>query len=246
MPTMLPNATADPLSSLGKLPGADPFSLERLVNAPRVAAGELISSGCAELDGALQRRGLARGTLLESLGKGTGAGATFLAVASARQALTDGGALVVVDLHQAFYPLGVERLGIAAERVVLVRPSTQREALWACEQALRSAGVAAVLSWPEYLTPLSFRRLQLAAEEGGTLGLLVRSARVQPEPSWADVRWLVSPAPSEAGRRRFSVEVLRGQSRKNGALLLEADDEGALCMVSQVANPTLAGRERRA
>ncbi len=217
-----------------------------VVDSPQLGPRDVVSSGCAELDERLVRNGVAKGALLESLGAGDGAGAAFLAVNAARNALADGGALVVVDVQDSFYPSAAVRFGIASERMLIVRPSTEREALWACEQALRSAGVAAVLCWPEYLTPLAFRRLQLAAEEGGTLGLLVRSTRAQHEPSWADVRWLVSPAPSEAGRRRFSVDVLRGQSRRDGALLLEADDEGALCMVSRLADSAPAGSERRA
>lgn len=205
---------------------------------------EVISSGCLQLDEQLVRSGLAQGTLLESLGVGDGAGAAFLALTAAKNALSGGGALVIVDGRQAFYPPAAVQLGLAAERMILVRPSTHREALWAYEQALRSPGVSAVLGWPETLTPLAFRRLQLAAEEGGTWGLLVRSAAAQQEPSWAEVRWLVSPAPSEAGRRRFQINVLRGQSRKGGPLQLEADDEGALCLVSRLGHSTPATNER--
>jgi len=46
------------------------------------------------------------------------------------------------------------------------------------------------LSW------LEARRLQLAAEQGGGLGLLIRPEAVRHQPSWADVRLLVEPLPT--------------------------------------------------
>jgi hypothetical protein len=40
-----------------------------------------------------------------------------------------------------------------------------------------------------------FRRLQLAAESGGTIGLLVRPAHIRRRPTWAQVQWLIAPQP---------------------------------------------------
>src|SRR6185295_7649767 len=69
-----------------------------------------------------------------------------------------------------------------------------------------------------------FRRLQLAAECGNTLGLLVRPARLQREPTWADVRWLVEPLPGE-GAWRLRVELLRCRGRNSGQVVcLELDE----------------------
>ena len=84
------------------------------------------------------------------------------------------------------------------ERVILVYPRDSREELWAWEQALRAPGVAAVWGWVEQLDDRAFRRWQLAAEQSGGLGLLVRPATARGQPSWAAVRWWVEPA----GRRR--------------------------------------------
>ncbi len=50
--------------------------------------------------------------------------------------------------------------------------------------------------------PMIFIRLQLAAESGGALGLLVRDKAVRGQPSWAEVRWQVSPCPSTPEERR--------------------------------------------
>jgi protein ImuA len=61
------------------------------------------------------------------------------------------------------------------------------------EQSLRCPAVAAVWAAVERLDTRWFRRLQLAAEEGGTLGLLLRPWRTRGQPSWADVQLAVIP-----------------------------------------------------
>jgi protein ImuA len=53
--------------------------------------------------------------------------------------------------------------------------------------------VAAAVAWPRQLDGRTFRRWQLAAEEGGCLGLLLRPEAARNGPSWADVRLWVEP-----------------------------------------------------
>src|SRR5262249_27333477 len=54
---------------------------------------------------------------------------------------------------------------------------------------------AACVGWLPAASSVAIRRLQVAAEQGGGQGLLVRPLRALKEPAWADVRWRVSPAP---------------------------------------------------
>jgi hypothetical protein len=69
------------------------------------------------------------------------------------------------------------------------------ERFWACEQALRSAGCGAVLAWVDHAPERALKRLQLAAEDGGVVALLFRSARAIPA-SPAALRLHVSRAQS--------------------------------------------------
>jgi protein ImuA len=115
---------------------------------------------------------------------------------------------------------------------------------WALDQALRCPGVAAVLAWPEKLDGRTFRRLQLAVEEGGCLGLLIRPESARHEPSWAEVRLWVEPLPSEspAGRRRLRIHVLRCRGGTGGRSVdLEIDDETrTVHLVAELADPAVA------
>jgi len=172
---------------------------------------------CPESVGAHRRAGSARGpspgpfllslarpgTLVEWLAEGPGAGADMLAVLTAREAFAADGAMVVVDRRGEFYPPAAVRLGIDPSRLLLVRAGTRADQIWAIDQSLRCSGVAVVLAWPRRLDDRTFRRWQLAAEEGGTLGLLVRPAEARSEPSWAEVRLLVEPETAKAGERRL-------------------------------------------
>lgn len=179
-----------------------------------------ISTGYPALDRLLPNGGLHRGALVEWLPRDGGAAAT-LALAAARQACGANGTLVVIDRRRTFYPLAAapaRRGGLDLSRLLLVRPQNDRDETWAIDQALRAGGASAVLAWPDKLDDHLFRRLQLAAEAGDTLGLFVRPARAIAEPSWAEVRWLVEPLPSIQSRagdasRRVQLTLLRAPGR---------------------------------
>ena len=202
--------------------------IARLEGARRPRDEGPVSSGSAALDRLLPDRGFRRGTLVEWLAAGEGAGAETLALGAAARACSEGGALVVLDSRRQFYPPAAARLGIELEQTIVVHAPGEADAAWALDQALRCPAVAAVLAWPERLDGRTFRRLQLAAEEGGGLGLLLRPEHVRGEPSWADVRLLVEPLPSVpagAGRRlRICVLRCRGGT-SGGSVELEIDDE---------------------
>jgi hypothetical protein len=119
------------------------------------------------------------------------------------------------------------------------------------DQSLRCRGVTAVLAWPENLAGRTFRRLQLAVEEGGGVGMFIRPDAVWREPSWADVRLLVEPLPSaspQSNRRRLRIHLLRCRGGAGGASLdVELDDEThPVHLAARLAKPTPLRRAARA
>ena len=158
-----------------------------------------ISTGCEPLDAALPGQGFLRGSLVEWLGDEPGCGAGMLALRAAREACREGGALVVIDPQHNFYPPAAAAWGVDLGSTIVVRTAQckqdqmGKQSQWALDQALRCPHVAAVVAWPRQLDSRAFRRLQLAVETSGCLGLLVRPAAAQRESSWADVRLLISP-----------------------------------------------------
>jgi protein ImuA len=99
------------------------------------------------------------------------------------------------------YGNGLHAFGLDPKRLVVVRVSRPRDALWACEEALRCSGLAAVVAElsgnPRILDLTASRRLALRAAESGVTGLLLR-ASAKDEPGAAATRWLVAPRSSGA------------------------------------------------
>jgi len=146
------------------------------------------SSGTAGLDRLLPSGSLRYGMLTEWLSGLARCGAATLSLLAAREACRPGGVLVVIDRRQTFYPPAAAAWGIDLRRLIIVHPQSARDELWAAVQALRSPAVAAMWAMIDRLDSRAFRRLQLAAQAGRTLGLLLRPGYVRGQPSWADVR----------------------------------------------------------
>ena len=182
-----------------------------------------LSTGSPDLDRLLPERGLRRGWLVEYLAAQPGCGAGALALAAAWQACSEGRSLVVMDRGRQFYPPAAAAWGIDLDRLLIIQPASEAEELWAMDQALRCTGVGAVWSPCSRLAVHDFRRLQLAAECGDTLGVLIRPARVRGQPTWSEIQWLVEPAAgSPHPHWRLRVELVRSRHGGAGrAVLLE-------------------------
>jgi cell division inhibitor SulA len=82
--------------------------------------------------------------------------------------------------------------GVDVSRVLLVHARDDREAFWAMDQAMRSGGCELVLAWAGQAKGQQLRRLQLAAEEGNTTGILFRPLSAIGESSAASLRLKLS------------------------------------------------------
>jgi hypothetical protein len=162
-----------------------------------------------------------------------------LALLAAREACHGGGALVVLDRRRAFYPPAAWVWGLGPSDLLIVRSREKADERWALDQALRCPAVAAVWAPLRELDGRTFRRLQLAAEQGRGLGLLLRPTAARHQPSWADVRLLVQPLAGETPARRLRVEVLRCRGGRAGAQVELELDEG-LGTVREAPRRTIA------
>lgn len=161
--------------------------------------------------------GWPRGSLLELRTPGVGGGGLSLILAILRELIPHraawggtasqpahgrfagrlgGGAtgVVLIDTEHQLYAPALVAWGLSPESTVVVRPRNPADALWACEQALRSRGVAAVWCHNTGWTPRQFRRLHLAARTGHGMGLITSfSSLHNASPPSAQHRWLVTP-----------------------------------------------------
>jgi len=180
------------------------------------------------IDELLPHGSFRRGTLVELFGPGTA-----FAVVLAREALRPAGVLAVIDPARRFYPPALANMGIDLSRLVIVQPD---EPDWIVVQALSCSAIDAVLCWPDSLNDKMFRRWQLAAERGGSIGFMIRPSAARRSPSWADLQLGITPL----ALSRWRLEVA------DRSLDFSIDNEGHIydCVrvVSELADPTSAAR----
>lgn len=206
-------------------------------------------TGIEPLDDLLPNRGVEPGTLIEWLSDGTGTGAGTLAFSVLRHLLSPQQTCVAIDPERSFSPIAWLSQVEDDRRMIVIHPEQGRDTLWGWEQALRCRGVAVVIGWLDRLSPQAYRRLKLAAETGGGIGLLLRPMKHRAQPSWADVRLAVQPRPSRSAEgRTVSLELVHCRGGLGGnAIELEIDDEtGDVRLAPAVASPASARFAARA
>ena len=188
----------------------------RIARTERTGAGAALAhSGQAVvplaegIDAALPTGGLARAGLHEVLADDLGAAFGFCAVVLGRTA----GPVLWISPDPDAWPSGLARFGLSPAQLVLVR-ATKADALWAMEEVLRCPAVSGALLMVSDLDLTAARRLQLAAETGGALGLLLRPDGA-PAASVALTCWRVTALPSigvgaqRLGDPRWQLDMLR-------------------------------------
>jgi protein ImuA len=167
-----------------------------------------------------------------------------------------GPVLWVLRRHDLFAP-GLAMAGLDPDRLLLVEAGKQ--VLAVMEEGLRHAGLAAVLGeLPATPSLTQSRRLHLATEQGGGLGLLLRrDATANAPPTAALTSWRVTPLPAPPplphapatpglGRARWRLELTRCRGGGSGTWIVEAcDATGHLALAAQPADGPAAAERRR-
>lgn len=142
--------------------------------------------------------------------------------------------------------LGLDQFGLHPNRIVVSQTRRPNEGLWMLEEASRCRAFVAVIAEGVNPTPIQARRLQLAAESGGTCVLLLPPPLSQPPPSLATTRWRIASVPGRPARGglgppRWATTLLRCRGGAPGEWLLEWDDETfRLDLVDDMANRPVA------
>src|SRR5580692_4680826 len=191
----------------------------RLKDASAAPARPVWSTGRSSLDARLPGGGWPTASLIEVLLDHTGLGEVQLflpALVESQRASGDVPWLVwIAPPHEPYAP-ALAQQGIELSRLLIVRPDTATEALWAAEQALGSGVCAAVLLWLKGTDERWLRRLKLAAEAGGALGVLFRPDRHRFESSPAALRLLLTP-----GDEYPRLDIIKVQGGRPGPVELE-------------------------
>ena len=210
---------------------------------------ECLPFGMEAIDARLAGGGLAIPALHEMSGAraepGDDAAATlFIAAIAAR---LEGPVLWALSRRDLFAP-GLALAGLGPAKVLYAECGRDEDVLAVMEEGLRHGGLGAVVGEIGRVGMASTRRLQLAAEEGGTTALMLKRWRRNGEdpllvPSAAMTRWRIGCAPSEAlpvpgiGRPRWRLELARQRGGEPFQLITEGpDNEGRLALPAEPSN----------
>jgi protein ImuA len=194
------------------------------------------------IDAHLPAGGLALGALHEVAGGGADSedGAAAALFAAGVLARTDGPviwALIRPDL----FPPALDAVGLHPDRVIFAQAGKPGAALMVMEEALREPDLGGVVGEIEGSLGLTAsRRLQLAAEASGTIGLALRRSRRHDDPAFdapsaALTRWRITTLPSDPplphapdvpglGRARWRLELRRARGAAAHTWIVEACD----------------------
>src|SRR5258707_9760263 len=134
--------------------------------------GAVLPFGIKAIDERLPEGGLALGALHEVAGGGNGAvdGAAAALFTAGIAARTRGRVLWCVTRQDLFAP-ALALAGLALDRVIYVEAGDEKSVLACFEEGLRHRGLGAVVAEVGRLSMTASRRLQLAAEGSGAIGL---------------------------------------------------------------------------
>jgi hypothetical protein len=158
-------------------------------NGRTAVAPVIEASGWTELDAVLPGGGWQAGTIVELMPTAVGIGELRLLVpALARITSAERHVTLIAPPYIPFAP-ALSQQGVRLERLLVIQAQQAEDILWATEQSLRCRSFGAVLAWPAAkIRDREIRRLQLAAEAGGSTGFLYRSVDAASEASPAALR----------------------------------------------------------
>ena len=202
--------------------------------------GDRLAFGVARLDAALGG-GLVLGALHEvrtAESRDGGAACGFVMAALAAFAAETGRPPAILWIAGAagrreageLYLPGIEALGLDPAWIVRVAVRRPADALWALEAGLACAGLSFTVCelGRSGLDLTASRRAALRARASGATGLVLRIG-AGPEPSAAETRLLLAPAPSRPegafagglGRPAWRLEIEKSRGGKTGAFTVE-------------------------
>ncbi|MGE5536644.1 MAG: ImuA family protein [Acidobacteriota bacterium] len=186
----------------------------------------LFRAAGGSIRGALHEIAAARET---EIAAATGFALSLAACATSRAILWVGEDMACVE-SGALYGPGLDLLGIAPERFIVVRAVHLRDVLWTMEEALHCSAVGAVIGesraqrCPDLIAT---RRLSLAAPHNNSIALLLRTAPGV-EPSAAATRWVIGASPSAPhahGSPRLKAQLMRNRFGEPGSWMLDWNDD---------------------
>jgi len=219
----MPATKADIIHRLQK----DILSLQGIKS---VVANEVTDFGLGRVESAFPNNCFPVAATHEFLSEGpeqAAAAAGFIAGLTA-SLMRKSGAAVWVSSGRSLFPPALKSFGIDPDKIIFIDLKNEKDSLWEMEEVLKCNGIAAVIGEIRDLDFTASRRFQLAVEQSGVTGFIIRN-----NPRYITInacvsRWRISPLVSEpeegmpgVGFPRWNVELLKIRNGKPGTWQIE-------------------------
>jgi len=145
--------------------------------------------------------------------------------------MQNGGACLWIGLSGNLFPIAFSAFGVEPDRVIFITLSKDKDVLWVMEEALKCAGLAAVVGELREIDFKQSRRLQLAVEQSHVTGFVLRNESHKMGATACAARWQIKPLPGEPvdglpglGFPRWQVELLKVRNGQPGSWVVEWSD----------------------
>jgi len=133
---------------------------------------------------------------------------------------------VWISSSRTIFPPALKVFDIEPDHIIFIDLQNHKDVLWVIEETLKCDGLAAVIAEIQQLNFKESRRLQLAVEQSGVTGFILRSRNMNTIASVS--RWKIGSLPSVlnddmpgVGFPRWNVELLKIRNGKPGVWQME-------------------------
>jgi len=109
----------------------------------------------------------------------------------------NGGASIWIASSQHIFPPALRSYGLDPERFLFVLMKRDKDIFWAMNEALQCSGLNAVIAELKSLSFTASRRFQLAVEESGVTGFIIRDNPGNLNTTASITRWKIKPLASD-------------------------------------------------
>ena len=137
--------------------------------------------------------------------------------------MESGGTSLWISSSANLFPTALKCFGVQPDRIIFLNLKSEKEILWAMEEALKCSVLSAVVGEISEVSFIASRRLQLAVEQSRVTGFIVRRKVRMLNTTACVSRWKISPLPSSPmddlpgiGFPQWRVELLRMRNGRSG------------------------------
>jgi protein ImuA len=155
--------------------------------------------------------------------------------------MANGGVALWIGTCDSIFPPALKSFGITPDKIIFIHLQKEKEILWVIEEALKCESLSAVIAQINNVSFTASRRLQLAVEQSGVTGFILRQNPHNINTIACIARWRITSLSSIAddmpgvGFPCWNVELLKVRNGKPSSWQIECV-AGRLRHVNRVAS----------